>query len=128
MRRMHQASQDSKTRRGRLALRESLRSPKASVDWDLFWGGLVTATVLSGVMWPLTWPVDRDSFPLSNYPMFAWPRLTTTCSIAAVYGSGVAGRRERLTPQALGKASTFVAALGMDRQLGQLLRGDCADL
>ena len=55
-----------------------------------WWGGVVVLTVLGSVLWPLTWPLDRDSFPLSNYPMFAWPRLTTLCTLVADLTAGEA--------------------------------------
>jgi len=89
-----------------------------------WWGGVVVLTVLGSIMWPLTWPVDRDSFPLSNYPMFAWPRLTTLCTLAVVYGVNGRTRRELLPPKALGRAPSVSAALDANRQLELLLLGD----
>ena len=93
---------------------------KRTVKRDSAWGAVVTLVVLVGVVWPLTWPGDRDSFPLSNYPMFAGRRLTSACSLAEVYGSDEAGRREKLSPRAIGKPSLFGAALQLNR-LSQLI-------
>ena len=88
------------------------------------WSAGVIVTVLGSVLWPLTWPVDRDSFPLSNYPMFAWPRLTTSCTLAAIYAADGSSRRERLPPKALGRAKSLTAALDANKQLELLLLGD----
>jgi hypothetical protein len=90
---------------------------------DRVWSGLVTFAVLGSVLWPLTWALDRDSFPLSNYPMFAWPRLTAACAIAQAYGVDASGRRMRLPPTALGRTPGVTAALDVNRQLELLLLG-----
>ncbi len=89
-------------------------------------GALVTVAVVCSVSWPLAWPLDRDSFPLSNYPMFAWPRLTTACTIAQAYGVDAAGRRTRLPPSAAGRSPAVTAALDVNRQLELLLLGEPA--
>jgi hypothetical protein len=55
----------------------SATKPPAVVDWTQVFSGrsrayLVGAGTLLAVLWPLC--TGRDSFPLSNYPMFSHPR------------------------------------------------------
>jgi hypothetical protein len=35
---------------------------------------VVGLLMVVAVAWPITWDSHRDSFPLSNYPMFSFPR------------------------------------------------------
>ena len=42
---------------------------------------MVAVAVIVGSLLPLTWPVGRDSFPLTSYPMFAGRRDDTSVNL-----------------------------------------------
>lgn len=60
---------------------------------------LISAVVLAAVSYPFTWPLHRDSFPLSNYPMFSRPLPEPTVSLQYALGVEPDGTRHHLPPR-----------------------------
>jgi hexokinase len=65
------------------------------------------------LVWPA--PAGRDSFPLSNYPMFAAARPAETSSRSAV-GVDAAGEFLRLSPADIGGTDQVIQAAATIRQ------------
>ena len=68
------------------------------MSWRLY-GYLVAFAVVTAVSVPFTWPSNRDSFPLSNYPMFSRPRPKPTVTIQYAVGVEPGGARHHLAPE-----------------------------
>lgn len=64
---------------------------------------VISLLVLGAVVYPCWWPWGVDSFPLSNYPMFALPRQSNV-SVPTVVGVDAQGVRRPLTPELIGGA------------------------
>jgi hypothetical protein len=75
---------------------------------------LVSAAVLGAVSYPALWPIEQDGFPLSTYPMFAWPRsrLGSVTSALALGPSGF----ERPVPPSLVATSEAMQAFATLRR------------
>lgn len=71
----------------------------------------VSVLFAAAVLSPLLRDPPRDSFPLSDYPMFSEP-LAPTNSIVAVIGRGGDGSRHLLSPQFIGDSDEVMIALG----------------
>lgn len=67
----------------------------------------------------------RDSYPLSNYPMFAQP-LDATNNANTVVGITVAGERRSLSPQRIAGTDEVIQALG--HVYDELASGNAAGL
>ena len=86
---------------------------------------LFSLLMIAAVVWPVTTTPPRDSFPLSNYPMFASDR-PTEASFATVVAVAPDGTTERLTPRAIGgtdqviQAAATVAQAVRNREADQL--------
>lgn len=67
------------------------------------------AIVLIAVMYPFSWPRTRDSFPISNYPMFS--RKLPTAMFSAPYAVGVTADdgRKHLPPRLIANAEVLQA-------------------
>jgi len=76
---------------------------------------LVSAAVLAAVLYPLSWPRQRDSFPLSNYPMFA--RGRRSAALTLIYGVAVGPGDERrfVPPKLVGNREVLQARAVFDR-------------
>lgn len=59
---------------------------------------LVSAAVLAAVCYPFTWPLYRDSFPLSPYPMFSRKLPEPTVTLQYAVGLEPGGARHHLAP------------------------------
>lgn len=76
---------------------------------------VVSAAVLACVLLPLSWPATRDSFPLSNYPMFARERRSAT--LHAVYAVAVdrGGDRHWVPPHLVGSREVLQTRALLER-------------
>jgi hypothetical protein len=61
-------------------------------------GGLLSAAVLAAILYPVAWKPPRDSFPLSNYPMFARRQTSPEMSLQYAIGVEADGTRRPLRP------------------------------
>jgi hypothetical protein len=78
---------------------------------------LVATVVVVGVV-PLV--LDRDSFPLSTYPMFSRPRSTTDSVDTAVAVDATGNRVWRLPPQRIaGTDEIILAAAAVSRAISR---------
>lgn len=75
------------------------------------WGTLLMATSL--VAWPAFGELDDDSFPLSNYPMFAAERGQPV--MTQIVGFDHAGQVQRLSPELLGSSEVLQAKALVER-------------
>ncbi len=75
----------------------------------------VSALLMAAVLWPLGWKADRDSFPLSSYPMFAHNRRSAV--LTAVYAVATDGRGERryVPPELVANREVLQARAVLDR-------------
>ncbi len=71
--------------------------------------------VLGAVVYPCWWPHGDDSFPLSNYPMFAKPRAQQV-RVQTVVGVNGDGTRETLSPELIGGTRWINMAARLVRQ------------
>lgn len=79
------------------------------------WAYGVSAVVLAAVLWPLSWPTGRDSFPLSSYPMFA--RNRRSAELKAVYAVAVeeGGARHYVPPALVANSEVLQARAVLER-------------
>lgn len=70
---------------------------------------VVTATVLAALVGPVVF--DRDSFPLSTYPMYARTRTSQSTFVTA-YGIDDDGRTLRLSPTIIGDSDDPLIVAG----------------
>ncbi|MDH3729829.1 MAG: hypothetical protein OES13_01700 [Acidimicrobiia bacterium] len=76
------------------------------------WGAVVVSIVTAFlVVQPAFRDPPRDSYPLSNYPMFAQP-LEATNSADAVIGLTAAGERRTLSPRRIAETDEVIQAVG----------------
>jgi hypothetical protein len=80
---------------------------------------LVSAAVLSAVVYPITWPLSRDSFPLSNYPMFSRPFPEPTVKIQYALGLEPDGTRHHLPPKLVANGEVLQARAVLARAVRQ---------
>lgn len=76
----------------------------------------VSAVVVSAVLWPLGWDdPNRDSFPISSYPMFAHDRRSS--QLTAVYAVAIAadGQRRYVPPELVANREVLQARAVLDR-------------
>jgi len=74
----------------------------------------LSIVLVGATLAPLVRSPDRDSFPLSTYPMFAARRpVLTTLDFA--YGLTAAGERRTLSPRMLGTREVLQAAAMLER-------------
>ncbi|MEZ5257170.1 MAG: hypothetical protein R2705_09865 [Ilumatobacteraceae bacterium] len=73
--------------------------------------------------------LDRDSFPLSTYPMYAYARSTRS-TIVTAHGVDAEGRIVGLTPELIGDSDDPLLVVGELRAALSLGRGDvrCAEI
>jgi hypothetical protein len=72
---------------------------------------LVGAVMVLAVAWPITWDSHRDSFPLSTYPMFSFPRQRAE-TLSSVVVQTPAGEILRLSsPLISGGSETTLASV-----------------
>lgn len=74
----------------------------------------VTMALLVTVASP-AWPHADDGFPLSTYPMFSYPRASTSL-VETVVGVDAEGRQAPLTPSLVGGTSQVKQALSTTRR------------
>lgn len=79
------------------------------------WGVVVGLGVTAAVLSPLL--TGGDSFPLSNYPMFA--RSRGQPALYAAVGRDAAGGERRLPPSALGSSEVLQAKVLIQRSVQQ---------
>ncbi len=71
----------------------------------------VGAVMVVLVAWPFTWSAHHDSFPLSNYPMFSFPRHRVE-SLSSVVVEMPTGDIKRLSSQLIsGGSETTLASV-----------------
>lgn len=80
---------------------------------------LVSAAVLAAVAYPITWPLSRDSFPLSNYPMFSRPLPEPTVTIQYALGLEPDGKRHHLSPELVANGEVLQARAVLARAVRQ---------
>lgn len=80
---------------------------------------LVIAVVLAAVSYPFTWPLSRDSFPLSNYPMFSRPLPEPTVTIQYALGLEPDGTRHHLPPRMVANEEVLQARVTLGRAVSQ---------
>ena len=72
---------------------------------------VVGAIMVVLVAWPFTWASHRDSFPLSNYPMFSFPRHRVE-ALSSVVVQMPSGDIVRLSSEAIsGSSETTLASV-----------------
>jgi hypothetical protein len=76
---------------------------------------LVSAVVLGAVVWPVTWRSDRDSFPLSSYPMFAHNRRSAELRAVYAVATDAAGERRYVPPELVANREVLQARAVLDR-------------
>ncbi len=76
---------------------------------------LLSAATLTCVLLPLSWPQSRDSFPLSNYPMFARGRRSSTLNATYSVAYDAAGGRHWVPPTLVGNREVLQARAVLDR-------------
>ena len=82
---------------------------------------LVGAIMVVFVAWPFTWAAHRDSFPLSNYPMFSFPRHRVE-ALSSVVVQMPSGEIVRLSSQTIsGGSETTLASVTV---INAINRGD----
>ena len=71
----------------------------------------VGAVMVVLVAWPFTWAARHDSFPLSNYPMFSFPRQRVE-ALSSVVVQMPSGEIKRLSSQLIsGGSETTLASV-----------------
>ncbi|HMK12323.1 MAG TPA: hypothetical protein VK461_12115 [Acidimicrobiales bacterium] len=82
---------------------------------------VVGAVMLLLVAWPFTWASRHDSFPLSNYPMFSFPRHRVE-ALSSVVVQMPNGEIERLSSKLVsGGSETTLASVTV---INAINRGD----
>ena len=76
---------------------------------------VVSATLLSAVLWPLTWGPTRDSFPLSSYPMFAHNRRSAVLGAVYAVATDPDGQRRYVPPDLVANREVLQARAVLDR-------------
>jgi hypothetical protein len=90
------------------------------------WGAVVVSVVAALlVVQPAFRDPPRDSYPLSNYPMFAQP-LAATNNANTVVGITAAGERRPLSPQRIAGTDEVIQAVG--HVYDELAAGNAAEL
>lgn len=84
---------------------------------------LFSLLMVAAAIWPATTSPARDSFPLSNYPMFAADR-PTEASFATVVAVADDGTTDRLTPRTIGGTDQVIQAAAT---VARAVRDDEAD-
>lgn len=80
---------------------------------------LVIAAVLAAVSYPFTWPLSRDSFPLSNYPMFSRRLPEPTVTLQYALGLEPDGTRHHLPPRLVANEEVLQARAVLARAVSQ---------
>ena len=75
---------------------------------------LVSAAVMTAVLWPLTWGATRDSFPLSSYPMFAHNRRSAVLGAVYAVATDPDGRRRYVPPDLVANREVLQARAVLD--------------
>lgn len=70
---------------------------------------LATAALLAAMFYPLSFDVQDDSFPLSNYTMFARGRKTPTLIADYMVALDAAGERTSIPPELVANAEVLQA-------------------
>lgn len=80
---------------------------------------LVSVSVLAAMAYPFTWPLSRDSFPLSNFPMFSrrFPEPILTLQYAV--GLAADGERHHLPPELVANGEVLQARAVLARAVRQ---------
>ena len=73
------------------------------------------AALLALVLWPLTWPLARDSYPLSNYPMFSIARHARRMSVEHVLAVSANGQRMIVPLQLVASNNVMHVAMTVGR-------------
>lgn len=76
---------------------------------------MVSVLVLGAVAWPVTWRSDRDSFPLSSYPMFAHNRRSAELRAVYAVATDAAGERRYVPPDLVANREVLQARAVLDR-------------
>ncbi len=76
---------------------------------------LLAAATLTCVLLPLSWPASRDSFPLSNYPMFARGRRSATLNATYAVAYDAAGGRHWVPPPLVGNREVLQSRALLER-------------
>ena len=84
------------------------------VGWRLY-GYLTFAIVVVFTAWPVTWQTDRDSFPLSSYPMFSRKLPKPEFSLQYALGKTADGTRYHLAPELVANAEPLQASMVLAR-------------
>ena len=80
---------------------------------------VVGAVMVVLVAWPFTWASRHDSFPLSNYPMFSFPRHRVE-ALSSVVVQMPSGEIERLSSQLIsGGSETTLASVTVINAINQ---------
>jgi hypothetical protein len=80
---------------------------------------LVSAAVLAAMAYPVTWPLTRDSFPLSNFPMFSRRLPEPTVTIQYALGLEAGGARHHVPPQLVANREVLQARAVLARAVHQ---------
>lgn len=78
-------------------------------------GYAVVLCIVFAVSLPFTWPAKRDSFPLSNYPMFSRPRPNAMVTIQYAVGVTADGARRHLAPEFIANDEVLQARAVLSR-------------
>lgn len=80
---------------------------------------LVIVATLAAVSYPFTWPLSRDSFPLSNYPMFSRRMPEPTLTLQYALGLEPDGTRHHLPPRMVANEEVLQARAVLARAVSQ---------
>ncbi len=80
---------------------------------------IVSLIVLIAVIWPVSWPLYRDSFPLSNYPMFSRKLPDPTVRLQYALGIAADGTRHHLPPKLIANEEVLQARVHLARTVAR---------
>lgn len=80
---------------------------------------LVSAAALVAMAIPFTWPLSRDSFPLSNYPMFSRRMPEPELTLQYALGIEPDGARHHLPPELVANQEVLQARAVLARAVRQ---------
>jgi len=77
----------------------------------------VSVAVIAAVAWPASWNKNRDSFPLSPYPMFSRPLPTPRVTVVYALGIDADGSRHLIAPKYVANDEVLLAKVVLLREM-----------
>jgi hypothetical protein len=86
--------------------------------WRLY-GYAVIVVILGATVYPVSWPLGRDSFPLSSYPMFSRRLPTAGMTVQYAIGVDAGGGRHHLAPELIANDEVLQARAVLAHAVGR---------